>query len=54
LVNLGHFSQEKSFVEVEIIFFRLKFGENLPVRETLAESSSAFQECGPFNRPHKA
>jgi hypothetical protein len=29
----------------------LKFGENLPVRETLAQSSSAFQECGPFNRP---
>jgi hypothetical protein len=27
---LGHFSHDESFVLVEIIFFRPKFGENLP------------------------
>jgi hypothetical protein len=32
LANLGHFSH--SFVYVQIIFFRSKFGENLPVKET--------------------
>jgi hypothetical protein len=32
---LGHFSHDKSFVLVEIIFFRPKFGENLSVKETL-------------------
>jgi hypothetical protein len=34
LANLGQFSRENSFVYVEIIFFRSKFGENLPVKET--------------------
>ncbi len=30
------FSHEKAFVMINIIFFRLKFGENSPVKETLA------------------
>jgi hypothetical protein len=33
--DLGHFFHEKSFVLVEIIFFRLKFGENSPLEESL-------------------
>jgi hypothetical protein len=34
LSNLGHFSHENSFVYVEIIFFRSKFGKNLPIKKT--------------------
>jgi hypothetical protein len=32
---LGHFFREKSFAFVEIIFFRLKFGENSTLEESL-------------------
>jgi hypothetical protein len=34
-MNLGYFFHEKSFVYVEIIFSRSKFGENSPIKETL-------------------
>jgi hypothetical protein len=34
-MNLGYFFHEKSFVLVEIIFFRSKFGENSPIKEVL-------------------
>ncbi len=35
LANLGHFFHGKSFLQVEIIFFRQGFGENSPIKETL-------------------
>jgi hypothetical protein len=35
LAILGHFFHEKSALLIEIIFFRSKFGENLPVNEML-------------------
>ncbi len=33
LANLDHFLQEKSFVQVETIFFKSKFGKNSPIKE---------------------
>jgi hypothetical protein len=33
LANLGHFLQEKSFVKLETIFFKSKFGKNSPIKE---------------------
>ncbi len=35
LANLDHFSHEKSFVMVEITFFRSNFCENSPINKTL-------------------
>jgi hypothetical protein len=40
LVNLGHFFHGKSFVQVEIIFSRLKFGKFSPQKNTGQDSKT--------------
>ncbi len=68
LANLGlfFFSHEKNpFVQVGILFFKLKFGENLPIKEMMTQTHMfptcsqhvliVFSICSPKlfpNRPH--
>jgi hypothetical protein len=41
---LRHFQHGKSFVEVEIIFFRSKFSGNSPAKETLTALLTIFSK----------